>query len=420
MDLTELNEFLDYEYQASRIRPFPVPLITNIEFHPEFFVQALDRGKNIDISANYPNLLNDLLRRKKYDIATKLIPAYPIKYPMSVFIFNPTYIIQQLMERLSITIITDYTNIIADDQILSPTTDMIMNSIDNIREFQLPTLSILFSPKYILLIKYYALLQIPIDVRLKIEQVNVNRIVYNPVMYGIDIHNADTLDDRLKAALNDGRIDEARRLYNEGGRYDRSYNTLASRYSVLALYVEGVYPLNAPDDAFMDLINDDLDLEYCIRPIFNQFWDEVTNSIPTILNMKVIDWMITNRIRLLTFDELLDRLSRSKNDVDDTSYYLEYCDKIVNHLGNVTYENIEDIIYLMNVNYEANDNDVGSNLQIIAMIMELLLDMNSNGVIRIDDYYGIHENIDFILNRLNIRYRTMKRAKPVNDEMDIE
>ena len=211
--LEDAIEYIDRKYMSSSLRPFPVPLITKMEFDPKILVQALEAGKDIDISQNYPSLLNDQLRRKKYDLAIKLMPAYPVGYRIEIFVFYPIQILRQLMERFNVSVVTNYTTI--DDLVRHVTIDMIMNSIDNINEFNLPPLSILFSPKYILLLKYYALLQIPIDVRLKTEVSNI--IVDNPVMYGLQIHNPNNINDRLKSALNDGRIDEARRLFNEGG-----------------------------------------------------------------------------------------------------------------------------------------------------------------------------------------------------------
>ena len=408
---TSAEEKLDTKYLRSRIRPFPVPPIDNIEFYPDIFVRALDRGYDIDISQNYPNLLNDELQRKKYDSAINLMSAYPVGYSMSVFIFHPTQVIKQLMERFKVSIVTDYTAINLLNRI---DINMIMNSIDNTREFQLSPLSIVFSPDYLLLIKYYSLLQIPIDIRLKTEVKTVNRILYNPVRYGVELYNANTLNDLLKSALNDGRIEEAKRLYREGGRYDYSYDTLTSRYVILALYVEGEYHLNGPDDAFIELINNDMELEYCIRPIFNQFWEEVTHRIATITNPKVIDWMIANNMPILTFTELLDRLSESRKNFDDVSYYLEYCDRIVHSIGEVTHEELLEIIYLMDNDY-SNDN-----LAIAEFVMNLLLDMIRHEMIRITDYYGINKNIDFIINRLNIRHLKTKRANHENDNDEME
>lgn len=392
--LQEYDELI-HLYEESNQRPFLVPShFHNLESSE--FIQLLDDELDLDLS-NYLRLMHTAIANDDYESVEKLIPYYGPDIPITVRMSIQPDILRLLRTRFIVTVQFD-------NQLDIKDVKSIMNTLDNLPETE--GLLLVTNPELELFQKYAKLLGIHIIVKIRTNRINDKVIVISPSINELDIESIDHASriNLLESAINQGQMRLARRILSitDEDIDQVGVDGIIGYYNLLVLAKEypDLIPNNPVSEDFLDMIEIDYDVQYCMRDELRDYWKLIENDFRRINNPVV---MATLRGRVENCDQIINSMRQRLVQIGDKRSQ-EYVATIYNETklcSNViaASDSIEDenILYLISLLYDPTENSTTNNDN---SVMSLLIDLHNAKLIEIRSYGSDHRYLEFLARRL--------------------
>ena len=352
------------------LRPFPIPLNGRYGACEKIYddlclpayLRVIEEGLDVSLVEAYPTGLAQCMDNYS-QIVPRLMTAYPEGHTVRVEIDSDRAIVSQLRTRFKVNCHTpsrsrDY--VFTIDRIMN----IIVNSGSHIINSESPLLS-----------KYLRVMGIKEQFHTYKDVVPNRPIIDHYINYEIEDINDKDIDNLLTSALFHGYRSLVERIYKSGYSQSGKCSNLIG-YHIAFRLIES-YPLICADVklSFLEFINLDYNLDYCNRSRYQKYWDVI--NVKKVTNINGLKLLRDRGVHIPTVNELLDR-SR-----------LALCDRLVPLSQEVDDKHIIRLIERL-----SDTNNMS--------IMSLLLTFHLNGLIKLNNYYGLHSSIDFIIERMKI------------------
>ena len=215
--------------------------------------------------------------------------------------------------------------------------------------------------------------------------------------------NHDDLTWLLTTAINDGDYHLTRRILDIIDPSDNlSVYTLAGLVCLFTLYDEYRVAIRDVGRRFLQLINLDYGLNYCMSEPFIKHWSSI--DYRDIKNPNV---MAQLKGKVSNCNQVIELLRIQRHDGEVTTI-LDWCKNVIPASESIDNDNI---LYLIN---KLMDDHIASE------VMSILLRLHEVGIIDIRDYRDDHRYIKFIVEQLERVVVTGRRVKNATNIARVE